>query len=140
MRARPLRLSCWLRFCLPAFLSTALAASDVADPSPAQGAPATGASAAAQDASAADGTVQVAADGVEATIEGSPFALTSFSRSQVGSNGEAGEGYPGYRYYVAGEPGSLVAIASEGSMPSTFPPRPHTTLASTPGRPKAAPS
>ena len=108
---------------LAGFPSTALAASDVADPSSAQGAPATGASAAAQDASAADGAVQVAADGVEATMEGSPFALTSFSRSQVGSNGEAGEGYPGYRYYVAGEPGSLVAIASEGLTVVYVPPR-----------------
>ena len=107
---------------LAGFPSTALAASDVADPSSAQGAPATGASAAAQDASAADGAVQVAADGVEATMEGSPFALTSFSRSQVGSNGEAGEGYPGYRYYVAGEPGSLVAIASEGLTVVYVPP------------------
>ena len=55
-------------------------------------------------------------------MEGSPFALTSFSRSQVGSNGEAGEGYPGYRYYVAGEPGSLVAIASEGLTVVYVPP------------------
>lgn len=107
---------------LAGFPSTALAASDAADPAFAQGAPATGASAAAQDASAADGTVQVAADGAEATMEGSPFALTSFSRSQVGSNGEAGEGYPGYRYYVAGEPGSLVAIASEGLTVVYVPP------------------
>ena len=126
---------------LAGFPSTALAASDVADPSPAQGAPATGASAAAQDASAADGTVQVAADGVEATIEGSPFALTSFSRSQVGSNGEAGEGYPGYRYYVAGEPGSLVRhrFRRPASVVYVPPERRTTTSASTPGRPKAAP-
>lgn len=76
---------------------------------------AAGASAAstAQGGTAADDAVSVAADGKSASIDGSPFALEGFSRSQVGSNGDVDGAYEGYRYFVSDEPGSLGVIATE---------------------------
>ena len=78
------------------------------DPAAAEGA------ADAQDATAADDAVSLAADGTAASLDGSPFSLEGFSRSQVGSNSDIGGAYAGYRYLVSDEPGSLAVIAAEG--------------------------
>lgn len=67
----------------------------------------------AQDDTMADDDVRVAADGSSASIDGSPFALEGFSRSQVGSNGDVDGVYRGYRYFVSDEPGSLGVIATD---------------------------
>ena len=68
----------------------------------------------AQDDSSSDDVVSIAADGMSASIDGSPFALENFSRSQVGSNGDVDGVYEGYRYFVSDEPGSLGVIATDG--------------------------
>ena len=70
----------------------------------------------AQDASAADDAVSLAADGTAASLDGSPFALEGFSRSQVGSNSDIGGAYAGYRYLVSDEPGSLGVIATDACI------------------------
>lgn len=67
----------------------------------------------AQGDTAADVDVRVAADGASASIDGIPFALESFSRSQVGSNGEVDGVYAGYRYFVSDKPESVGVIATE---------------------------
>lgn len=84
---------------------------DLDAPNAAAGAPA---ASTAQDDSASDDAVSIAADGMSASIDGSPFALESFSRSQVGSNGDVDGVYEGYRYFVSDEPGSLGVIATDG--------------------------
>ncbi len=96
---------------LPLALTSGLAfaaAGDGGDPAAAEGA------ADAQDATAADDAVSLAADGTAASLDGSPFSLEGFSRSQVGSNSDIGGAYAGYRYLVSDEPGSLAVIAAEG--------------------------
>lgn len=67
----------------------------------------------AQEGTAADDAVSVAADGKSASIDGSPFALEDFSRSQVGGNSDVGGVYEGYRYFVSDEPGSIAVIATD---------------------------
>lgn len=84
---------------------------DLDAPNAAAGAPA---ASTAQDDSVSDDAVSIAADGMSASIDGSPFALESFSRSQVGSNGDVDGVYEGYRYFVSDEPGSLGVIATDG--------------------------
>lgn len=84
---------------------------DLDAPNAAAGAPA---ASTAQDDSASDDVVSIAADGMSASIDGSPFALEHFSRSQVGSNGDVDGVYEGYRYFVSDEPGSLGVIATDG--------------------------
>ncbi len=100
-----------LSLALPLALTPGLAfaaAGDGGDPAAAEGA------ADAQDATAADDAVSLAADGTAASLDGSPFSLEGFSRSQVGSNSDIGGAYAGYRYLVSDEPGSLAVIAAEG--------------------------
>lgn len=84
---------------------------DLDAPNAAAGAPA---ASTAQDDSSSDDVVSIAADGMSASIDGSPFALENFSRSQVGSNGDVDGVYEGYRYFVSDEPGSLGVIATDG--------------------------
>ncbi|MCQ4882302.1 hypothetical protein NE624_18665, partial [Alistipes onderdonkii] len=62
---------------------------------PAASNPTAAGAAGAQDASAADDAVSLAADGTAASLDGSPFALEGFSRSQVGSNSDIGGAYAG---------------------------------------------
>lgn len=75
-----------------------------------------GAPATAQEDTAADDAVNVAADGTAASMDGSPFALEGFSRSQVGGNGDVDGVYEGYRYFVSDEPGSLGVIATDACI------------------------
>ena len=70
----------------------------------------------AQEDTAADDAVHVAADGKAASMDGSPFALEDFSRSQVGSNGDIDGTYAGYRYFVSDKPGSLAVIATDACI------------------------
>ena len=84
---------------------------DLDAPNAAAGAPA---ASTAQDDSSSDDVVSIAADGMSASIDGSPFALENFSRSQVGSNGDVDGVYEGYRYFVSDEPDSLGVIATDG--------------------------
>ncbi len=79
------------------------------------GLPASG-TVAAQDSTIADGEVLVDADGASASLPGSPFALEGFSRAQVGSNSEAGDGYVGYRYYTNSAPGSMAVIVADSCI------------------------
>ena len=77
----------------------------------------------AQNATAADDAVEVAADGASASLAGSPFALSAFSRSQVGANSEVDGTYAGYRYYVSNEPGSLAVIVTDQLVVAYVPPK-----------------
>lgn len=128
------KLHCSIRFLVAAFVAAvvvftptiALANGDdegsVSSPNPAASASANEDAVAAQQESVADDAVLVAADGTSATMEGSPFALDGFSRSQVGGNSEIAGAYVGYRYYVSDEPGSLVVIATDGLTVVYVPP------------------
>lgn len=86
---------------------------DLAAPNAPAGAPA---AQTAQEDTASDDAVNLDADGTAASIDGSPFALENFSRSQVGSNGDVDGVYEGYRYFVSDEPGSLAVIASDACI------------------------
>ena len=67
-----------------------------------------------QNEASVDRAVTLAADGSSAAIEGCPFALEDFSRSQVGSNSEFDGEYQGYHYFVSDRPQSLsVVVTSE---------------------------
>lgn len=114
-RFAPLLAACALAMAIAFVPGTAHAgADDEGDldvPNAAAGAPA---ASTAQDDSSSDDVVSIAADGMSASIDGSPFALENFSRSQVGSNGDVDGVYEGYRYFVSDEPGSLGVIATDG--------------------------
>ncbi|MEA5019235.1 MAG: molybdate ABC transporter permease subunit [Gordonibacter sp.] len=102
--------------CLPGVaLATGGDEGDVTTPTLTAGSLSSGA-VAAQDSTIADGEVLVDADGTSASLPGSPFALEGFSRAQVGSNSEVGEGYAGYRYYVNGTPGSMAVIVADSCI------------------------
>lgn len=114
-RFAPLLAACALAMAIAFVPGTAHAGADdegdLDAPNAAAGAPA---ASTAQDDSSSDDVVSIAADGMSASIDGSPFALENFSRSQVGSNGDVDGVYEGYRYFVSDEPGSLGVIATDG--------------------------
>ena len=114
-RFAPLLVACALAMAIAFVPGTAHAGADdegdLDAPNAAAGAPA---ASTAQDDSSSDDVVSIAADGMSASIDGSPFALENFSRSQVGSNGDVDGVYEGYRYFVSDEPGSLGVIATDG--------------------------
>ncbi len=56
---------------------------------------------------------QVSEGGQAALVDGFPFALDAFSRSQVGSNRNLDGVYVGYSYYIASTPENLVAVATQ---------------------------
>lgn len=62
---------------------------------------------------AADDEILVSSDGTSASLEGSPFALAGFSRSQVGSNSDIEGAYAGYRYYVSDQAESISLVATD---------------------------
>ncbi|MEF9841780.1 MAG: molybdate ABC transporter permease subunit [Raoultibacter sp.] len=68
----------------------------------------------ADGASAAVATegVSVSPEGTEAKVDGASFALTDFSRAQVGSNRDIDGAYSGYCYYAANSAGNLTVIAT----------------------------
>ena len=106
-----------LALILSSALAPGLAFADTGDEGdPAAPNPAAAGADGAQDASAADDAVSLAADGTAASLDGSPFALEGFSRSQVGSNSDIGGAYAGYRYLVSDEPGSLGVIATDACI------------------------
>lgn len=114
-RFAPLLAACALAMAIAFVPGTAHAGADdegdLDAPNAAAGAPA---ASTAQDDLSSDDVVSIAADGMSASIDGSPFALENFSRSQVGSNGDVDGVYEGYRYFVSDEPGSLGVIATDG--------------------------
>lgn len=58
-------------------------------------------------------SVTISEEGEAASIEGSPFALESFSRAQVGSNREVDGAYHGYCYYGGSSADRVVMVATE---------------------------
>ncbi len=94
--------SCALAMAIAFIPGTALAGADDEGDLDAPNAAAGGTSAqSAQEDTAIDDAVNIAADGKSASVEGSPFALEDFSRSQVGSNSDVNGVYCGYTYRVA---------------------------------------
>ena len=67
-------------------------------------------------------TVQLSADGSAAALADVDFALDNFTRAQVGSNKTFDGVYKGYSYYVAAQPGLLVAIATRDYIVVYVPP------------------
>ena len=106
--------SCALAMAIAFIPGTALAGADDEGDLDAPNAAAGGTSAqSAQEDTAIDDAVNIAADGKSASVEGSPFALEDFSRSQVGSNSDVNGVYAGYRYFVSDESGSLAVVATD---------------------------
>ena len=106
--------SCALAMAIAFIPGTALAGADEEGDLDAPNAAAGGTSAqSAQEDTAIDDAVNIAADGKSASVEGSPFALEDFSRSQVGSNSDVNGVYAGYRYFVSDESGSLAVVATD---------------------------
>lgn len=106
--------SCALAMAIAFIPGTALAGADDEGDLDAPNAAAGGTSAqSAQEDTAIDDAVNIAADGKSASVEGSPFALEDFSRSQVGSNSDVNGVYAGYRYFVSDESGSLAVVAAD---------------------------
>lgn len=64
---------------------------------------------AAEEATSA--AIEVSAEGDVAKAEGSPFALSSFDRAQVGTSRSPDGEYRGYLYYVSESAGNVTAIA-----------------------------
>ena len=107
-------ISCAFAMAIHFIPGTALAGADEEGDLDAPNAAAGGTSAqSAQEDTAIDDAVNIAADGKSASVEGSPFALEDFSRSQVGSNSDVNGVYAGYRYFVSDESGSLAVVATD---------------------------
>ena len=59
-----------------------------------------------------DGGVVVSATGDAALIEGAPFGIADFTRSQAGSNRAVDGAYHGYTYYVGTEDENLAVVST----------------------------
>lgn len=101
--------------------NTPATSASASGPETASGEPAEAATVDARESTVTDDEVLVAADGLSASIDGSPFAVTGFSRSQVGSNGDIGDAYAGYRYYVSDRPGSVAVIVTNDCIVAYVP-------------------
>lgn len=66
--------------------------------------------------------VQVSAEKDAALIDGAPYAVDAFSRSQVGSNRDFDGVYQGYSYYMGDAGDKVSAIASTEYVVVHFPP------------------
>ena len=71
------------------------------------------------------GEVEVSADGDAAYIEGSTFAIDSFSRAQKGSNRELDGKYIGYSYYQGATADYCVAVVLKDAVICYVPPSMH---------------